>query len=241
MKRLLLALPLLAASPPTASQEAFANPQLLVRTDALEALAKDAGTRIVDVRPASDYGKGHIPGAVNVPTDETFAPKGPRMMLGPAERIAKVFGEAGIDLETRVVVYDEGRSTTGARVFWTLEVFGHRKVAYLDGGFAKWKAEKRPVTKDVPEVAPKTFRAATPSSALSTLDHLLEDVENEEVVMLDVRSEREWDRGRIPGAVRIEWTENFTDDDAPVFKSPKELYRLYASQGVTKDKRVHAY
>ena len=67
--------------------------------------------------------------------------------------------------------------------------------------------------------------------------------------MLDARTEGEFSGedaraergGHIPGAVHIEWTENFTSGEAPVFKSALELEKLYEGQGVTKDKRVHAY
>lgn len=223
------------------AQDVFPNDHLLVRTDRLEALVEDAGARLVDVRSAADYRKGHLPGAVSLPTEATFAKEGPRMMLAPAKDLAALFGEQGIDRETAVILYDEGRSTAAARVFWTLEVLGHERVSVLDGGYAKWVAEKRSVTRDAPAVPRKSFVPTAPTAALSTLDVVLEDVESDDVVMLDARSLREFDRGRIPAAVRIEWTENYTADDVPVFKSPKELRALYATAGVTPEKRVHAY
>ena len=70
---------------------------------------------------------------------------------------------------------------------------------------------------------------------------LLGDVEEDEAVMLDARTRGEFDRGRIPAAVHIEWVDNFTQDEAPVFRSPEELRKLYAGAGVTPNKRVHAY
>ena len=60
-------------------------------------------------------------------------------------------------------------------------------------------------------------------------------------LLVSPRSSREYEAGRIPDAVRIEWMRNYSDDEVPVFKSPAELRKLYEDQGVTADKRVHAY
>ena len=57
----------------------------------------------------------------------------------------------------------------------------------------------------------------------------------------EITVERHDDAGRSPAAVRIAWTQNYTDGDLPVFRSPAELIALYRDQGVTSDKRVHAY
>jgi len=60
----------------------------------------------------------------------------------------------------------------------------------------------------------------------------------EEYVGEKLSSER---GGHVPGAVNIEWTRNFTGGDAPVLKPAAELEAMYAQEGVTRDKRVHAY
>jgi thiosulfate/3-mercaptopyruvate sulfurtransferase len=224
-----------------AEQQSFANARLLVQTDWLDQHKGDAGLRVVDVRSAKAFATGHIAGARNIPVKSTFLPKGPSGLLGSAEQIAALFGAHGIDGDVRIILIDEGKSTAAARVFWTLEVYGHRDVSVVDGGLAKWKAEKRGLTKDVAKHTPLNFASKRPSPALSTKEHVLEDVENPDVVMLDARSAGEFGRGRIPQAVHLEWTDNYTSGDVPVFKSPGQLRLLYASRGVTSDKRVHAY
>ena len=62
-----------------------------------------------------------------------------------------------------------------------------------------------------------------------------------EAAIVDARSDREWGGGRVPGAVHLEWTRNYTDDEVAVFLSPAALRAMYVDQGVTPDKRVHAY
>ena len=54
-------------------------------------------------------------------------------------------GALGIGDGDRVVVYDVRGVVSAARVWWTFRVFGHDRIAVLDGGLAKWRAEGRPV------------------------------------------------------------------------------------------------
>ena len=220
---------------------AFANPELLVTTEWLAAHRQDENLTLVDVRSATDFRTGHIPGSRNVSTKDTFKKEGPDWMLGTPEQVASLFGEQGISAETRIILIDEGRSTQAARVFWSLEVFGHQNLSVLDGGLAKWKAEERELTREEVQPTPVAFEIERKEAPLSTKEILLEDLDRSDVVFLDARSNRENKSGRIPGSVHIEWTRNYTDDEAPVFKTPAQLAQLYADQGVTRDKKVHAY
>jgi len=218
----------------------FAHPELLVTTDWLLEHLEEEGLRVVDVREAQAYAAGHVPQAVNVPRSTIFDPKS-RGNLGPAEQIATVFGQAGVDEKTHVVLYDEGKGTAAAYVFWALEVYGHPWVSVLDGGFAKWMAEDLGAVQDTPEVATKVFAVQPPSASLSTREALLEALDEDEVALIDARSDREVAGGRVPGAIHLEWTQNYTTDEVPVFLTPADLRALYADQGVTPEKRVHAY
>ena len=80
---------------------------------------------------------------VVVPRSVTFDADAELRVVGQPEPIAELFGHQGIDENVHVVVYDEGVSTAAARVFWTLEYYGHPRVSVLNGGFAKWQAESR--------------------------------------------------------------------------------------------------
>lgn len=231
------------SAPATAT---YANPELIVETDWL---ASASEVVIVDARSADDYVAGHIPGAVNVPRSETFDPDAELRVVGPPEQIAEVFGRRGVNESAHVVVYDDGLSNVAARVFWTLEYYSHPRVSVLNGGFTKWKAEERDVSLDVPEPTPVAFDAVPHEDARSTKAEVLNDLDAVEVVMLDSRAPEEFTGeklysergGHVPDAVNIEWTRNFTGGEAPVLKSAAELNAMYEQEGVTQDKRVHAY
>lgn len=228
----------------------FENPDLLVDTDWLADHLGDDGLRILDARDEESYAAGHIPGAIRVDRSDLYDPdRDPGSMVGTPEQIATRFGEKGVDEYVHVVVYDQGRATTAARVFWTLEYYGHPRVSVLNGGITKWEAEGRELSTDTPSPTPVTFTVRANPEAVSTQDQVADDLADENVVILDVRSDEEFsgevaraDRGgHIPGAVHIEWTHNFTDGDVPVFKPSFQLAQLYEDQGVTPDKRIHAY
>ncbi|HIC89472.1 MAG TPA: sulfurtransferase [Anaerolineae bacterium] len=227
----------------------FANPQLLVETDWLAEHLKDENLRIVDARKAEDYARGHIPGAISIPRPATFDPDAPKGILGKPEQIAELFGGKGINEKVHVVVYDGGRETAASRVFWTLEYYGHPNVSVLNGGFTKWRAEGRGTSTEEPEVTPVRFTPEIHPEVLTTKEEILSKIGQEGVVFLDARSLEEYKGrdvrakrgGHIPGAVNLDWRENFTEDDVPVFKSPAQLKELYTKAGVTPDKEVHAY
>ncbi|HEY7677469.1 MAG TPA: rhodanese-like domain-containing protein, partial [Candidatus Methylomirabilis sp.] len=70
-----------------------------------------------------------------------------------------------------------------------------------------------------------------------------------ERVLVDARSEAEFHGrdvraargGHIPGARRVEWTQNLHRGSVPVWRSAGELAALYETAGVTPDKEVLTY
>jgi thiosulfate/3-mercaptopyruvate sulfurtransferase len=199
--------------------------QLLVSTEWLAAHLEDAVVRVVDIRghviPASeplphyfnhhhDYLQGHIPGAVFVDwVREITDPADPRhAKIADPERFAAVMRRCGVDATTFVVAYDDAAGMFAARLWWALNYYGHARVAVLDGGWAKWVAEGRPVTAEPPQIAPSQFEARAVPSFFRSADDVLAKM-NGEAHLLDWRSAAEYDglesraqrRGHIPGAI----------------------------------------
>ncbi len=89
----------------------------------------DAGTAIfVDVRAGSDYGTGHIPGALTITSQELE----PRLQDLPAGTVIIAYGDA-----TRP---ESGQR--GAQIFMEL---GYPQVIALEGGFQAWRDAGYPV------------------------------------------------------------------------------------------------
>lgn len=100
-------------------------------------LARDART---------EYEREHVPGAMFFDIDKIADAKStlPHMLPAPAE-FARAMEAIGIGDDDMVVAYDTYGIMSAARAWWSLRVFGHDKVAVLDGGLPKWRREGRPV------------------------------------------------------------------------------------------------
>jgi thiosulfate/3-mercaptopyruvate sulfurtransferase len=142
--------------------EAFAHPEFLVETDALEARLGDPNLAVLDctthlipdpkitytVKPGrEDFEKGHIPGAQFVDLQADLSAKHPKlrfMMPGP-EEFAAAMGRFGVGEGSRVVLYSTTTPQWAARVWWMLRNYGFDNAAVLNGGFQKWAREGRPI------------------------------------------------------------------------------------------------
>jgi thiosulfate/3-mercaptopyruvate sulfurtransferase len=263
--RLLTGLPgflvgLLAAGP-TASQ----TPRL-IGTDALanwlagsEApLGVPAGSApvVVDARQAwTSYLQNHLPGAVWLNVETLRAQQGelPFQLL-PAEHYATLFDRLGISPATPAVVYSAGDQFDIDATFtaWLLASAGAQHVYLLDGGYAKWEVEGRPVTQLYPRVrSPRVrFRPKAFRPPVARLEDVLGAVGGSGVLLVDARPPEQFTgaagaqlrRGHIPGAINHPWKDNLEKPDlALVWKRPEALREGYMTRGITPDKDIILY
>ena len=68
-----------------------------------------------------------------------------------------MLGERGIGRDTTVVVYGDKSNWWAAYALWVFSLFGHEDVRLLDGGRAKWVAEGRELTREVPKPEPVDY------------------------------------------------------------------------------------
>src|SRR5215471_17161682 len=125
----------------------YAHPEQLVETDWVAAHAADTNVRIVDMRQTG-FADGHVPGAVYLsPVAIRDAKASPTFLPTPAA-FEEMMAKLGISDATRVVAYDERGGIYAARLWWILNYYGHTNVALMNGGWGKWKAERRPESRD---------------------------------------------------------------------------------------------
>lgn len=203
------------------------NDSLVVTTGWLAQHLDDPDIRIVDIRghvlPASDppphyfnhradYDQAHIPGAVFVDwVHEITDPADPRhAQIAKPDRYAAVMSRIGVDDKVLVIVYDDAGGMFAARLWWSLNYYGHSRVAVLDGGWQKWGAEGRTTTNTVPNVSPRTF-VPRPNPTIYRDSKQVREALGSQTRLLDVRTPAEFDgrfaraarKGHIPGAVNL--------------------------------------
>lgn len=232
------------------NSKAYPNEHLLATPQWLSEHLEDANLRIVDMRGPEKYNAGHIPGAVVLDGFKALVdPANPVAgMLLPAEEFAALMGQLGVGNDTIVVAYDDGNGLAAARLFYAIEYYGHLdKVKVLSGGFAAWETAGFSTSTETVQVQPAVFTATPQTERMATADYVLQKQGKFGVVILDTRSQGEYEGtdvraargGHIPTAVRVEWTDALAEGGG--WKSQAELKALYEAAGITPDKEIIPY
>jgi thiosulfate/3-mercaptopyruvate sulfurtransferase len=180
------------------------------------------------------YLESHIPGAryADLERDLSGAKTGAngRHPLPSPEEMRQRFGALGITPGVQVVVYDAETGMHASRLWWMLRYMGHDAVALLDGGFARWTREGRPVRGGKEDWRPGTFIGAPREAWRVTADEVSRGMQDPTQVLVDARAEERFrgenetldkKAGHIPGARSFFFQRNLTPEKT--FKSPDEL------------------
>jgi thiosulfate/3-mercaptopyruvate sulfurtransferase len=238
---------------PTTSTAVAKPVENFTSTDALA--ANQQNTVIVDVRSATLYNAGHIPGAIRNSVSlnsTTLSATGAAGTLGltQAEFVA-LADQLGITPSTKVIAYDTDSSSSVGRFVWTLLRFGHTNVAILDGGYQKWVAEGHATSTTATLPTPNTtsYLVTGTLDIDVSADYVLSKINTPGYVIWDSRSVLEYigydlktnpRGGHIPYAVNLDWT-NLQQKDingVSVLKSNLEILDLLAQHGITPDKEI---
>ena len=221
--------------------------RLTVSTEWLQAHARDRGVTIVEIGDRATYEKEHIPGARFVAlADVAVTRNGLPNELPPVEQLEKTLGAAGIANRGRIVIYARD-PLAAARGFMTLDYLGCAVDAVLlDGGYAKWSAESRPVERGAPSAKPQTFAACAHPDVVVNIGQmrLLTDVARQypaALTIVDARPSDLFYAGHVAAALSVPYDQNLTGGMTPVFRDAAELREIYRSAGVHEGAAVIVY
>src|SRR5437867_5367191 len=236
----------------------YANPDVLISDEELEARLGDPSLRIIEVdEDTSLYGKGHIPGAIAWNWKTDLHDRLRRDFLYQ-KQLSALLNKAGVGAGTTVILYGGNNNWFPAYTYWLLRYLGFDDVKLLNGGRKKWELESRELTADVPSPsAPaQPVKLGPVRPELRALrDEVISAVEGGQTAYVDVRSPEEYRGdllapphlpqeqaqvpGHIPGAANVPWSKAANEDGT--FKSVEELTALYQGAGITPEKEVIAY
>ena len=234
----------------------YKHPEVLVSTEWAAQNLNAPNTRFVEVDvDTTAYDQGHIPGAVGW-NWQTQLQDGIRRDLIDKAALEKLLGVSGISSETTVILYGDNNNWFAAYAFWQLKLYGHKDVRLINGGRKKWLEEKRPLSKDAPNVSPTTYRvSASDASIRAFKEDILAVLDGRKSGQLvDVRSVDEFTgkiiappgmnetaqrAGHIPKAANIPWAQAANEDGT--FKSLEDLKKLYEAKGINGKDEVIAY
>lgn len=177
---------------------------------------------LLDARNEQQYHAGHVEGAVRVDADqwkkESF---GSDTGLSQRAYWAGRIGSVGVDGKRPVVVYDDGRMTEAARIWFLLHHAGVPQVAVLNGGYPilqPWLTDGSiNVTTQAAMPVAVTFVAASdeePGTSVGMVDRvaLLGSIEKKSVQVFDARTKDEYTgkavrksgrSGHLPTAINL--------------------------------------
>lgn len=194
----------------------------------------------------------HIPGALFFDIDELSDTSSlyPHM-LPSAEKFSSRMRKLGVGDGKKVIVYDTLGLYSAARAWWMFRVFGKDDVAILDGGFAKWKAEGRPIEDGEPTARQERhFTARYRGVLVRDRADVFEAVSTRQEQLADARSPGRFQGvepeprtgvrpGHIPGAKSVPFG-RFIKPDGTV-KSAEDIEAAFAQAGIDTSRPVIAY
>jgi thiosulfate/3-mercaptopyruvate sulfurtransferase len=232
----------------------------LISVDELATLINENAVSVIDTRHPDEYREDHIPGAVNIYEIFSYIATSKNGGYDALRRtFADLFGAAGLCGRERVVVYEDnmdsgyGRSCRG---YFLLKYLGHSNAQVLHGGYQAWLDENKPITAESPVVKKCIFPVNPDHSIMVSTEEMLGSLNDTDIIKLDCRDYAEWistssspygpdyapRKGRIPGAVWIEWYQVMRQDGPiPWFKTPEELRAIFAKVGITAESSVYVY
>ncbi len=169
------------------------------------------------------YRTNHVPGAVyaSLSLDLSGGMTGTngRHPIPTPDQMRQTFARLGISNGRQVVAYDQDAGAYAARLWWMLTYMGHDAVAVLDGGWARWTQEGRPVETGDVRPQPGIFLGNPRTEMLVGVDAVV-PLQTSGCLLVDARAAERFEgrtepldrvAGHIPGAVNHPYRDNVTD------------------------------
>lgn len=199
----------------------------------------DPNLRVLDVRNVPlEFVAGHVPGAVNI-ADSNF--RGPNGVLPVQywdnQRLGDLFRRAGVNNNSRVLVYSDGNDVLGATsVAYLLERFGLKDINVLDGGYTAYYNSGAEISQKFAHYKKGNFRIKDDPTIRVSVQQVAQLTGKPGVEIVDPRpvplfrgDTKIWVRnGHIPGATNIPW-QSFTqaNNTNADLKNPHKLKPLH--------------
>ena len=224
---------------------------LIVSTDWLSRHLSDKSVVVLHVvHDSMEYHMGHIPGARELSYESFTTSRDSNGTELPSIEVLRTLLEGrGVSNDSRVVIYTgmAGMAPMASRAFLTLDYLGLPKISILNGGFAKWRAEGRPVSTEKASVVAGHL---TPKPRVVTVDAswVTAHTGRSGYAFIDTRTTPEYlgtgergglrSDGHIAGARQLEWQQLFANADSAVFLEPAAIAKLYADRSAPGDTLV---
>ena len=211
MKRIsILAVAILLVFISSCSFVKYAETDTLIVTGKKAMKLVEQGYIFVDAQKATSYGKEHVKGAGNIERKAIMITTPVPNTVAPAAQIASVSGLAGFTSDSNIVIYDDNNDMDASRLYWTLSYYGHKgDIRIVSGGLQSLIAAKAVLADGTESIKKVTYSTSSANKSLiATATEVEKAIEDDSIVIIDVRSDDEYYAGTIPGSIHINYEEN---------------------------------
>ena len=194
--------------------------------------------------------ENHVPGAQFVDLIEAFSDTTSPVrftMPSPAEFCRRA-GALGVGDDTDVVIYSTGSPMWATRLWWMFRSVGFDRCAVLDGGFARWQAEGRPVTQAAASLPVATLTPRPRPALWANRDDMLRTMDDAQVCTINALSPAVYSGeknmygrpGHIPGSQNV-FYDSLLDQATGCWLPPARLKPLFDAVGALGKPKVICY
>ena len=162
-------------------------------------------------------------------------------MAPPVEKFTSRLRGLGVGDGQQVVVYDGAGLFSAARVWWTFRLMGLTRIAVLDGGLPKWRAEGHPLTDAPPDLRAPHLTPRPQPQLVKTAAQVQDALQTGSAQVLDARGAPRFRgeapepraglrSGHMPGALNLPFNQVLNPDGT--LKTPSALRLAFAEAGV---------
>ncbi len=221
---------------------------LIISPEAFAELTLPDEALVVAVIQKAVFDVQHIPGSVLVEPSELVSGIKPAVGKLPSkERLDALFSRIGLAENRHLFVYDDEGGGWAGRLIWTLDVIGHTRYTYIDGGLTAWRKMGYPLTNETKQNSISSdYSANVDEDLLVTKEEVLRRIGEEGSVVWDARAAQEYNgtkvtalrNGHIPGAKNLNWIDlQDAENDLRLKPLPLIAERLN-ELGISKDRKV---
>jgi len=201
------------------------------------------------------WAASHIPGSVFADIiDDLSETDNPRFRFEApsAEKLAQAFSALGVGDDSRVVIYDRAGNSWATRVWWMLRSVGFDNAGVLNGGWAKWTAEGRPITAEPVSYPTATLTPNPRPELFAQKEDVLAAIEDGATCIVNALSPANHSgeeltyhgrRGHIPTAVNVPsaGSTGIVDPETMTYLPTDELRRRFDESGALAGERIISY
>jgi thiosulfate/3-mercaptopyruvate sulfurtransferase len=224
-----------------------ARAQLLADADAVRIRLENEQLLLIDTRDQEAFGRGHLPGAVNLPPSSMEwsirLPGGNEIhhLLAPAERLGPLFSSLGVNGRNGVVVYDEGEGYNASRVFWILDYFGHPDLMLLDGGLAVWRSLGGALTTGETVPPRGEFTPRPDPGKIADFSAVQGALGSGRIALVNTLPSGSFRKEAIPGSVNIPYLATYRNRNSGPLLARHLLAELFRAVGISSEQEVIPY